>query len=538
MTGWLGSFRRRAATRLSRLATVLCAAAALLIPLVAASGCARSLEFGSNGGPSVTRRPERLKFTIETDSAHETLAQALSSQFQALGGKVSVRVLPWSNVVSRALAGESDACLLDWYFPTPDPLPMVAVKLGQGGSLNLSGYANPEVDRLLVASLRLPEEEERTACLEALQETVYEEAPWVFGATEILFDAATTSLTGWTPGPGGAASLRGATLGSLGGRATVGLGLDARPPLDPFAPADPRAACLLRCLFDALAAMGPDGSLVPELAAGWEWSADARQLTVKLRSGVLFHNKKPLAARDVVWTYTRALEGRLPAGLAVSAVAADAGTVIFTFSAPFPTFLQLYGLLPIVPADYYETVGPEGFARAPVGTGPFRYNPSLPDRPFLLVRWEGYYGGPPALASPGSGGLAEVAFVFQPDPAKRRLALERGEIVLAPALTAEEARPFRSVAGARVVAEPGRGLLALELNNRRRPFSDARVRQALNFAIDRQALALTAGEEAAPLCGVFFPDSPGFSASAGTYELDLERAKALLAEAGYLTGQP
>lgn len=539
------------------------AVALALVTAVLAPGCAREVTYGPAGEPAGSRQPSWLRFTVETDPAHASDAAAYAAFFAVLGVRANVQVLPREEVVSRALAGQSDASLLGWSGFSRHPLGMAGAKLSSEGAENFSGYANPEVDLLLAGLLSRPQVADQQECARACQEFLYEEAPWVFGVEEPLSDASVATLVGWLPGPAGAVSLQDATLTTGQARAVVGLGLAERPKLDPLRPIGPQAGILFRCLFDSLAAVGQDGSLQPELAASWEWSTNGRELAVRLRDGVVFHNGDPLSASDVVFTYERVLAGRLPRGLVKGVAVAGAGngaaagaaagaqtggeggprtrsggTVVFTFSAPFPSFLELFGLQPIVPAKYYETVGPEGFAAAPVGAGPFRFDPARNTRQLVLYRWDRYYGGSPALPPAGRASLAEVAFAFVPDPARRVAMLRSGQIVLAPALPLEVAGPLAAEAGLTVAREPGTSAVFLELNNRRPPFDDARVRLALNYAVDGPALVAASGNGCVRLPTAFFPDGYGFSADAGGFSQSLEEAKRLLREAGYLVSEP
>ncbi len=510
---------------------------ALAVILTAAGGCARDVTFGQAGEPGGGRPPGTLRLTIDTDAAHAAAARLYAADFEAIGIRVDIEVLPREEVARRAVAGESDASLVGWSGAGPAPLGLLAAKLTPGGRENLSGYSPAEFDRLLSALVNRPLAEDRAAAAKAAQVMLYEEAPWVFGVEHALFDAAASSLTGWKSGPAGAVDLRGAAFQGEGGRLTVGLGLAERPVIDPFELPDPQAGVIYRCLFDALAVGGADGGPEPELAESWEYSTSARRLVVQLRSGVVFHNGDLLRAADVVFTYERALAGRLPGGIAVRVEATGPLSVAFAFSAPFGAFLDLFGGQPIVPADYYASVGPKGFSQAPVGTGPFRIDPEK-GRQFLLLRWERHWGGNGAATGLAGGTLQEVAFAFTPDPARRLAMLKNGQIALAPALLPGPAASFRGQAGVVLTAEPGFNLLFLELATAHPPFDDARVRLALNLAVNHSALAAALGPEAVAVPTGFLPEAPGFSPETGSFAYDPDRARRLLGEAGYLTTSP
>lgn len=508
--------------------TLLAVALSFVVAPLTVCGCSSQVTFGPAGEPTGNHQPTWLRFTIAVDPAGLPAAQAFATGLARVGVRAGVTVQDRESLTARALAGELDAVLLAFTVPTPHPLALYG-KLAPDGVENYSGYANLEMGRLLSGLLTRAATADREAAALAAQEFLHEDAPWLFGVSLPLYDAAAAALSGWLAGPAGRVSLREARLAGESGRAIVCLGLAKTPTLDPFGPVDPQAGVILEALFDSLAALGPDGNLVPELAETWEFSANARRLTVKLRDGVRFHNGALLSPQDVVFTYEKALRGRLPGEVTVTAVAGEDGTVVFRFSVPFPGFLELFGQTPVVPSVYYELSGPEGFAASPVGTGPFRLEPGRSGRRLELVRWDGYYGGAPAIA--------EVAFLFNPDPAKRVAMLRNGQAHLAPALTPAAAAPLRGQPGFVVAREPGWTIFAVELNTRRPPFSDTRVRLALNLALDRAALAVTLGPEAASLPSTFLPEGFGFSAAAGGFAVDVGAARSLLREAGYLVAE-
>ncbi|RJQ04173.1 MAG: hypothetical protein C4551_10940 [Bacillota bacterium] len=531
------AIRRRGGLKAGPAACAVLAVAASLsfagvLPVVL-SGCARDMAFGFAGEPSGGPQPRRLTFTIETEPACVEAARSFASQLEALGVRVKVEVLPRDLAAQRALAGESDACLLALPCSSPDPLGYLPSKLCPSGSENYSGYDNPEMGLLLAAPLSPRSVEEKEAAALAAREFLLEEAPWTPGLAQPVYDASVAELSGWHPGPAGRVSLHDAALTGGGDVITVGLGLSELPPLDPLSSDDPQAGAVIRCLFDALVAVGPAGNLVGELAESWEFSTNARRLTVRLREGVKFHNGDPLRADDVVFTYERALAGRLPQAGMVKVAVGPGETVVFDFSGPFPQFLDLFGLEPIVPARYYVRVGPEAFSRAPVGTGPFRLSPESQGRQLVLERWEDYYGGCPSLEPCGVATLREVIFVAIPDPERRRELLAEGSIHLAPALGPATAALIPAT-GVTVKKEPGWTILVVELNNRRPPFSDTRVRLALSLGLDPGTLASGMGPGAVVLTTGFFPGSLKDTAAGDPDRYDPAMAKELIEEAGYV----
>jgi ABC-type transport system substrate-binding protein len=526
--------------RMDGLASAFAPALLMVVALVAwgslVLGCARAITFGPASEPRGLTPPTYLRFTLETDAAHAAAARAYASQFALLGLRVAVEILPWEELQRRAAAGESDACLVGWSGSSPEPLGIVAAKLTRQGESNFSGYSSAEMARLLTGVAAGPSAAQRLACALAAQEFLQEEAPWVYGVEAPLSDAAAGVLSGWFPGPAGAAVLRDARISSPGGRLAVGLGLDAWPSLNPLHPIDPQAATIFRCLFDSLCAMGPDGEISPELAESWEFSADARRLVVHLRDDVLFHDGRPLRPADVVYTYEQTLPGRLPEGTEVSVAGGSGNSVVFRFSAPFAGFLALHGLQPIASAQSV-VAGAKALAANPVGTGPFRLveERQRSGRQIVLTRWDGYYGNRRSAKTNEPSKVEEIVFALAPDVARRAAMLKSGQIAFAPALGPEAVRAFSDLPDVSIAREPGWTIVALELNTRRPPFDDARVRLALNFGLNRQVLASALGEGTEIVPNAFFPDGAGFSPGVGSFSYDPERACALLRAAGYLT---
>jgi len=506
-------------------------------------GCAGEVALGPDaaGEPAGNPRPVRLRLTIAADPVHAALAEVYAAQFEAVGVEVVVDVRSHAEITRPGASGEWDAIVAGWWSPTPDPLGMTVAKLSSGGAENFSGYADAEADRLLARLALEPWPEEKEELAHTLQEYVHEAAPWVAGVAAPLYDAARDGLEGWRPGPGGAVSLHDALPPAGRDYIEVALGAFPGPCLDPFRPMDAQVGAVFRCLFDGLTTRTPEGTLVPELAEQWSFAPTARKLVVRLREGVAFHSGEPLRPTDVVFTYRRFLQGRLPPGVKVRLQEAGDRDVIFSFSTPFPSFLDLFGQVPVVPAGYYESVGPDGFSEAPVGTGPFRYE-GVRGGALVLSRWEGYYGGARALPPAGPAPAPEVRFRFLPGDERRLEALTRGQVDLAPALAAlaVEMRfpPPPEGLGLVVSREPGWYATVLELDVTEPPLDDARVRVALNLALDPEVLLAAAGAEARIQPGGFPAEGFGFTTENTVFEPDVEAAHALLSEAGYLVGEP
>ncbi|MDR3121059.1 MAG: ABC transporter substrate-binding protein [Clostridiales bacterium] len=285
-------------------------------------------------------------------------------------------------------------------------------------------------------------------------------------------------------------------------------------------------------LFHGLINITPAGEIIPELAESYETGADLLTYAFRLRPGVTFHNGKALTSADVVYTYLRYLgktaDQTSPINSEIERLvgevsAPDERTVLFTLKEPSAAFISLC-MYPIIPEDS----GPSQ-AENPVGTGPYAFVSYSPGIGIVLSRFEGYYGQKPQFS--------EVEFKIFTNANAGQLALQNGEIQImnlaATTLAYDESR-------LKLVKQPQNMVQLLALNHAFTPFSDIRVRRALNHAIDKKEII-----------EVLSPGSPQIDTNLSPvmsfyynqdlldyYPFDTEKALALLAEAGYGAGSP
>lgn len=298
---------------------------------------------------------------------------------------------------------------------------------------------------------------------------------------------------------------------------------------------------VLRNIYDGLVTRGPDMQPVPELAetvtqiddTTWEFT---------LRQGVKFHDGTEMTAEDVAFSINRYVgEGAMAGqtsprkdllGPVTHAEAVDTYTVRVYMSSPWSVFLPHLVHHMIVP----KSVG-DGLVEHPIGTGPFKFVERVPGSHIVLERFDDYYGGAPDLGRSGPAPARRIIFQIMPETATRLAALRAGEIdimteVPVHALQDIEQHPdllLRPVAGTRSYFT--------EFNVNKAPFDDVRVRQALNYAVDVDTIIDAfldgLGE---PLTTILSPLSFGHNDDLQPYPYDPERARQLLAEAGYPNG--
>lgn len=282
-------------------------------------------------------------------------------------------------------------------------------------------------------------------------------------------------------------------------------------------------------VLDTLIGRDPaTGELVPRLATSWE-AVDETTWTFKLREGVTFHDGSEFTSADVKASLERVLELEGPLaplwGPVTAVEAPDPLTVEIKTSEPVGTVPVSATLLFIGPA---AGIANEGFFNQPYGLGPFKFVSWTPDAELVIEANEAYRGGSP--------GLQRIVIRDIPETAARVTALETGEIQFTYGLAADQLPALQENPELTIDSTPSYGYYFNWFNSQREPFTDARVRQAMAYALDVEAMAteLLAGvgqPALAPIPSTVF----GFEAQT-PFQYDPERAKALLAEAGYPDG--
>jgi peptide/nickel transport system substrate-binding protein len=275
-------------------------------------------------------------------------------------------------------------------------------------------------------------------------------------------------------------------------------------------------------VFEGLVKPTSDGDLVPAVAESYTLSDDLTSYTFKLRSGVKFHNGQDVTMDDVLYSLKRCRdEGYVPA-LAGADFSGEGDTLTITLPSPNNEFLA-YLTCAIIPADYSEQ------ATAPVGTGPFHFVSRQAQQNVVLERFDDYWGD--------KAKLDRVTYLIYENPEALVLALKGGAVDLyahlSVATISQLDAEFTILEGAMNLVQ------AVYLNHSYAPLSDVRVRQALCYAFDRQELFdLTAGGRGWPLGSSIYPAFKKYFREdlINLYPHNVERAKALLAEAGYPNG--
>ena len=295
---------------------------------------------------------------------------------------------------------------------------------------------------------------------------------------------------------------------------------------------------VLYALHDALVKPMPNGQTTPSLAESWTVSADGKTYDFLLRNAVRFHNGDPVTAEDVKFSFERYRGGsaKLLKDRVKDVQVVDARHVRFVLKDPWPDFMTFYGTTAsgaawIVPKKYVEKIGDAGFAKAPVGAGPYRFVSFTPGVELVLEAFDGYWRKRPSVK--------RVVFKSVPDETTRAAALKRGEVDIAYFLTGPVAEDIRRTPGLKLSAARTNAVFFLDFVEQwdpKSPWADQRVRMAASLALDRKSINDAEQLGFAGLTGSIVPRHMDFALRVDPHPYDPKRAKQLLAEAGYPNG--
>ena len=295
---------------------------------------------------------------------------------------------------------------------------------------------------------------------------------------------------------------------------------------------------VLYAMHDALVKPMPGQAQAPSLAESWTVSPDGTVYEFVLRKNVRFHNGDLLTADDVKFSFERYRGSgqKLLKDRVKEVQVVDPGRVRFVLKAAWPDFMTFYGSPAtgagwIVPKKYVEKVGDEGFKKAPVGAGPYRFVAFTPGVELTLEAFEGYWRKAPTIK--------RLVFKVVPDEATRLAALKRGEVDVAYSIRGALADELRRTPG--LTLKPALGQFTywysfVDQWDPKSPWADRRVRLAANLAIDRKAINEAETLGYSRVTGSIVPQDFEYAWKAPQFPYDPAQAKKLLAEAGFPGG--
>jgi len=304
----------------------------------------------------------------------------------------------------------------------------------------------------------------------------------------------------------------------------------APPQITPFG--------MLYAIHDALLRPLPGQKMGASLAESWKESPDGRVYEFKLRGGLKFHNGDPVTAEDVKFSFERykgagskALQARVQQVEIV-----DPLTVRFHLKEPWPDFLTFYGTSAtaagiVVPKKYLTQVGDDGFRKHPVGAGPYTFVSHKPGIEVVLEAYPGYWRHAPYVK--------RLIMKSVPEGTTRVAMLKNSEADIALALDGEDALNVKRDPRLALVPSRHASIYWIEFADQwdpKSPWHDKRLRLAVNYALDRQAISEAACLGLCPPAGVIVPRVMDFALQVAPPPYDPQKAKQLLAEAGYPNG--
>ena len=287
-------------------------------------------------------------------------------------------------------------------------------------------------------------------------------------------------------------------------------------------------------LLEGLLKVDRNGRVVPALAKSYSVSKDGREYAFVLHSGIKFHDGSPCTAEDVKFTFERLRDPKTAAPYRMFYEAIEAVQVVDSASLKFRTKKVDSNFLFNLARGDAVIVSKHSVDRlksAPVGTGPFKFVEWKRGDSVTMVKNPDYY-------RKGIPYLDRVTFRFISDPSAQLAALRAGDVdVIAYDLAPENAPALGKDSRFKVLIGNTTTDVIMAMNHSRKPFNDRRIRQAITLAVDRKAVIQGAvAGYGTPIGSHMDPTNPNYVDLSGLYPYDPEKAKKLLAEAGYPTG--
>jgi peptide/nickel transport system substrate-binding protein len=304
----------------------------------------------------------------------------------------------------------------------------------------------------------------------------------------------------------------------------------APPQITPFG--------VLYAIHDALVRPYPGHKMGPSLAESWKESPDGRTYEFKLRRGIKFHNGDPVTSEDVKFSFERYKgAGAKEMQSRVREVeAADPQTVRFHLHEPWPDFMTFYGTTAtaaglVVPKKYISQVGDDGFRKHPIGAGPYKFVAHKPGIEVVLEANTAYWRRVPSIKT--------LVMKSVSDGSTRLAMLINNEADIGVAYDGQEAEVIKRDGRLQLVPSKHASIFWIEFTEQwdpKSPWHDRRLRLAVNHALDRKRINESACLGHCPPAGVIIPRVMDFALQVEPPAYDPQKAKQLLAEAGYPNG--
>ncbi|WMJ89424.1 glutathione ABC transporter substrate-binding protein [Anaerocolumna sp. MB42-C2] len=313
--------------------------------------------------------------------------------------------------------------------------------------------------------------------------------------------------------------------------------------LDPHNLSDTLSISATRAMYENLVMFDENMKIVGQLAESYEISDDSLTYTFHLRKGVKFHDGTDFNAAAVKANFDRFMnkdnnlrirgrfiltEGDVETDRIKSIETPDDNTVVFQLSAPYSPFINKLTLVPMISPAAIEKYGNDGLITNPVGTGPYIFKEWVEGDHMTATKNPDYWGTKP--------GVDSVTMKEVPEAGSRTAMLQTGEADFIYPMPSDQISAVKTTGDITVNATTSTIMRYVTLNTNLKELSDVKVRQAMNYAIDRNAyVQLMYAGYGAPATSVMAP-SISYYSEQPAYEYNLDKAKSLLAEAGYPDG--
>lgn len=311
---------------------------------------------------------------------------------------------------------------------------------------------------------------------------------------------------------------------------TMMLGTDVAT-LDPFLVVGSTSYLVCKSLYTTPWVMDKQFNIHYQAATGYEVSGDGLVYTITLRDDVKDHSGNPITSEDFVYSALNCIPGAMYNAWSQyfdTVEAIDPTTVKITLSKPFSPLIASMGDMPLVSKAAHEAAGKD-FGYTPVGTGPYRLREYNVGESITIEAVEDYYLEPAAIKT--------VSYKLIPEKSTVSIALETKEIDFSSDYSATDQDRLIGLDYLQLVTQPVSVFNYVTFNTTVEPFTDARVRQAINYAINREAVVQVSAEGYGTPTGEMLTEQIFGYAKTEGFDYDPERAKELLAEAGYPNGE-
>lgn len=285
--------------------------------------------------------------------------------------------------------------------------------------------------------------------------------------------------------------------------------------------------------FDQLTSVDAAGAVQPRAAESWTSNDDFTRWSFRIRPGIVFHDGTPLTAEDARFSYQQVLETPTSANtsymVALDSVEAQGDAVVFTLKRPFASWPRQASMISIVPKDYYLSVGSAGFANAPIGSGPYKFDSWRRGSAYIMTRNDDYWG-------PTAPTIRQLRFALVPNENSRLTGVEARslDVALIPPNLVPVAKASEGIG---FTTRPANELTFLGINPRG-PLSDVNVRRAIDLAIDRSGILASLLGGLGSLNGrMIAPNVDGAPAEFPDPVFDVAAARSVLATSRY-DGEP